>query len=53
MACPRGSFNTFLNDPEAIKVLDSWVNDCITECSYGITEDVMGDQKYLEKWPLF
>ena len=45
-------FNTFLNDPEAIKVLDSWVNDCITECSYGITEDVMGDQKYLEKWPL-
>lgn len=44
-------FNTFLNNKEGHAVLNEWINDCLNECSYGKTEGVLGDQKYLEKWP--
>lgn len=44
-------FNTFLNNGIADEVLADWKNDCIRDCSYGVNEDVLGDQKYLNKWP--
>lgn len=44
-------FNTFLNNEKGIEVLNSWESDCVNECSYGKNDEVMGDQKYLEKWP--
>ncbi len=43
-------FNTFLNDQDGNKVLESWVADCLNDCSYGKNEEVLGDQKYLNKW---
>ncbi len=45
-------FNTFVNNEDGMRVLESWETDCIRECSYGRNSEVMGDQKYLDKWPL-
>ena len=44
-------FNTFLKKDDAFKVLKKWESDCINECSYGINNEVLGDQKYLNNWP--
>lgn len=44
-------FNTFLNEKNSKKVLESWIKDCLTDCSYEKNEEVLGDQKYLNNWP--
>lgn len=44
-------FNTFRNNPESIKILIKWKNDCIDCCSSINDGKRFGDQKYLDEWP--
>lgn len=44
-------FNTFLNSPKSLEVLESWKNDCLNDCGYSSDGESLGDQKYLNKWP--
>ena len=43
-------FNTFLNKPKALDVLESWKRDCLNDCSYTPSGETFGDQKYLNNW---
>ena len=43
-------FNTFCNNPDSLRVLEEWRNNCLESCA--INDGVhYGDQKYLDKWP--
>lgn len=44
-------FNTFNNNENGRRVLEKWERECVADCSYGKSENVMGDQKYLQTWP--
>ncbi len=44
-------FNTFNNNENGRRVLKKWEADCVHDCSYGKSDQVMGDQKYLQSWP--
>lgn len=44
-------FNTFNNNENGRRVLDKWERECVADCSYGKSKNVMGDQKYLQSWP--
>ena len=39
-------FNTFTNDMRSMKLLDSWVEKCMNDCSM----ENGGDQKYIDTW---
>ena len=43
-------FNTFLNTPEARKVLSWWKEQCLLCCTSTPIDGKFGDQKYLENW---
>ncbi len=45
-------FNTFRNNEDALKVLFEWKEECLKSCNAIADDEVFGDQKYLEKWPL-
>lgn len=45
-------FNYFDNSLEATKALSWWKNKCFEWCFHIYEEDRMGDQKYLEKFPI-
>ena len=43
-------FNTFNNDENGRKVLNTWKEQCLDWCYYTKEGDKKGDQKYLENW---
>ena len=44
-------FNYFTNDKSSLSVLNSWIFDTLTSTEYMIDGKLLGDQRYLEKWP--
>ena len=45
-------FNTFVNEPNSLKVLRKWKSDCL-ECCTSVNDGIhFGDQKYLDSWPI-
>lgn len=45
-------FNTFVDDPQSLKVLKKWKQDCLECCSAKNDGIHFGDQKYLDTWPV-
>jgi hypothetical protein len=52
----NGKYNvewlTFRRDANAMAALRWWRAKCIEWCFYRLEEDRMGDQKYLDRWPM-
>ena len=44
-------FNTFVNDEKGQSVLKSWKEQCLNDCPGDCKDGILGDQRYLDKWP--
>lgn len=45
-------FNTFRNDENGNKVLNWWKDRCLEWCYYTKSGELLGDQKYLDRWTI-
>lgn len=43
-------FNTFMNDPDSLGLLETWRNQCLDDCSADGDGIHFGDQKYMDNW---
>lgn len=44
-------FNTFRNDKDGLKVLETWRKQTLEQCGFSYGTAMLGDQMYLDEWP--
>ena len=45
-------WNSFKRDKEGLKCLNIWKKQCLEWCYYKLEDDKLGDQKFLDEWPI-